>query len=289
MNPKGFVKTALQSIDRYGNRWLVLLAVLTIVVSIFSPLIANVPVIGAPIYTFLSGHLIHIWLIALTILLALLYLSFWRISRRFTTSFGDKFRHDLSLWDMEGKWLIPEKGTLLVRGWGEESGTRSDAGGITKVGAMWDNYILYCDFRLIRTCLGVIVRASDLNNYYMFQIAETAIYPHRRWSSPVFSSLPDAQPKLENQSISGKFLQVDVQNVQIGWLLFDPPTPVKLQLQTWYRLKIRVEGASVSIYINDELYLHQDNFLGITMGRIGFRNHQYEEALVRNVRVRPLS
>jgi hypothetical protein len=105
----------------------------------------------------------------------------------------------------------------------------------------------------------------------------------------VFSSLPDAQPKLENQSISGKFLQVDVQNVQIGWLRFDPPTPVKLQLQTWYRLKIRVEGASVSIYINDELYLHQDNFLGITMGRIGFRNHQYEEALVRNVRVRPLS
>lgn len=240
-----------------------------------------------PASDFISENLALTWLVLLTIWLIALALSFWRIWRRFATGFSDNFRDNPSLrWDTQGKWQIPEKGTLLVQGWGAESGTRSDAGGITKVGALWENYILSCNFKLLRSCLGVIVRASDLNNYYMFQILKDNIVPHRRWSSPLFSEpASEEQSVSEDQAISARLMQV---GIQIGWQVVDPPTPVKLELHTWYRLRIKVEGASVWLYINDGLYLHKDNFLDITMGRIGFRNHGYEEALVRKVKVRAI-
>lgn len=103
------------------------------------------------------------WIAALTAITLALLIWVSTLHRRFASGFADNFGGDLkSVWDFEGPWRVAERNTLLVTG--------SDTGGITKVGAMWENYTFTFKARIINECLGVVVRAQDLNNYYMFQI-----------------------------------------------------------------------------------------------------------------------
>lgn len=119
-----------------------------------------------------------LWLISLTLFVSLLWIWISRLRQRFTTGFKDDFRGDLrSKWDFEGPWRIAGERKLLVTG--------SDAGGITKVGSQWENYTFEFEAQILEDCLGVIVRAQDLTNYYMFQIWPDKIRPHRRAAVPV--------------------------------------------------------------------------------------------------------
>lgn len=112
----------------------------------------------ASIFVFLKTHVQILWLSALTAIAFALFIWISKLHKRFVSGFKDNFEGDLHInWDFVGPWRIAEENTLLVTG--------SDPGGITKVGAQWENYVLKFKARILRDCLGVIVRAQDLNNY----------------------------------------------------------------------------------------------------------------------------
>src|SRR5690606_31679835 len=75
-------------------------------------------------------------------------------------------------WEFQGNspWHTTTEGELVITG--------SHDGGITKVGHQWENYDLTFRARIIHNCIGVIVRAANLNNYYMLQIHKDSVAPH---------------------------------------------------------------------------------------------------------------
>lgn len=222
------------------------------------------------LFVYLKNNIQVLWLLAITVLTFTLLVWTSRLHRRFISGFNDNFRGDLRAnWDFKGPWRIPEKNTLLVTG--------SEAGGITKVGAQWENYTFTFKARITKRCLGVIIRAQDLSNYYMFQIGIDQIRPHRRVAVPLIVTKNPPQHEETAEVHPIKF--------NIGWQIFDPPTPLNTRLDNWFDVRVTVRGQAVSLYINNELVFQQESFLQIPTGKVGFRNVSSEEALVKNVRV----
>jgi hypothetical protein len=223
-------------------------------------------------FHYLKDNLQSIWMCAITAVTLLLIIWTSLLRRRFKGGFRDNFKDSLKTnWDFKGNWRIPEKGTLLVTG-------PDGSGGITKVGAQWENYTFTFKARIIRDCLGVIVRAQDLDNYFMFQLRNDRIRPHRRVAVPMVS-VPTQQQSQEET------LQIQPIQFSVGWQIFDPPTPLNRTLNTWFNCRITVRGESICIRIDDEIVLQSESFLKIPTGKVGFRNHGAEEALVKNVKV----
>jgi hypothetical protein len=221
-------------------------------------------------FAYLKDNIQTLWLSAVTFIA--LSLLFWtsRLHQRFVSGFSDNFRRDLQdNWDFEGPWRITNK-TLLVKG------SNAGIGGITKVGAQWENYTFTLEAKIINQCLGVIVRAQDLSNYYMFQIWADRIRPHRRATVPVVETETSS-------SYGGKQQLTPVKSITI-WQA-DPPTPLTRPLINWFKVKVTVRGQSVFLYINEDLVFQKDSFLDIPTGKVGFRNWNSEEAHVRNVKV----
>jgi hypothetical protein len=196
------------------------------------------------------------------------------------SGFSDNFSGDLHTnWDFVGPWRIPEKNILLVLGLGPNV---DNPGGITKVGAQWENYTLTFKARIVQDCLGVVVRALDLNNYYMFQIQKNVIRPHRRIAYPVIdTSTKPSHEDLKNENV----ILFNRINFNIGWEVFDPPIPLPRSLDTWFNVKLIVRGESVALYVDGELVLQKESFLKIPTGKVGFRNSGEETALIKNVKV----
>lgn len=225
-------------------------------------------------FTFLRDNLINIWLCVITISIFTIWIWLSRLNGRFLTRFKDNFSGDLrSNWDFEGPWRMAEPNTLLVTG--------SDEGGLTKVGAIWENYTFTFDARITNQCIGVIIRAQDLNNYYMLQINRDQIRPHRRVSIPIIEEAAASLHDKEDKNI----VKINTIKFGVGWQVFDPPTPLKPEVDGWFKVKVIVQGESVKLYINDDLFFQQDSFLKIPTGKVGFRNSGTEAALIRNVRV----
>ncbi len=213
----------------------------------------------------LNKNILDIFLLALTTSVISLWIGIERIHRRLVIGFKDNFRNNLFLnWDFEGDWSI-ERGTLRIR--------NSERGGITKVGALWENYTLSFDARIINECLGVIVRAQNLDDYYMFQIRTDLLRPHRRVTVPVIP-LPAPTPQ-QNQPI----------NFATGFQVINPTIPINPQLNAWFNVKVTVRGQAVTIIINGVPILQRESFLQIPTGKVGFRNWGPEEAIVKKVKV----
>jgi hypothetical protein len=214
-------------------------------------------------FLYLKNNFQSIWMWAITAVALL--------RRRFKGGFKDNFRGRIQTnWDFKGNWRIAEKKTLLVTG-------PDGSGGITKVGAQWENYTFMFKARIIRDCLGVIVRAQDLDNYFMFQIRTDKVSPHRRVAVPMAPV-----PVKQDQATVGETPQIQPIQFSVGWQIFDPPTPLNRTLTAWFNCKITVRGESVCIRIDDEIVLQSESFLKIPTGKVGFRNSGAEEALVRN-------
>jgi hypothetical protein len=215
-----------------------------------------------------------LWLGTISLIVMFLWIRVSKLNNRFAGRFTDNFIGDIKAkWDYVGSWRIAEPGTLIVTG--------SDAGGITKTGASWENYEFSFEAKIVKSCIGVVIRARDLNNYYMLQIREDMIRPHRRVEIPVVEEsgnrdrkkqAPESQP---HQTIS----------FSTGWQVFDPPTPINPKLSGWFNVRVVVNGESIRLYINDEIRFQQEAFLKLPTGKVGFRNSQSEFAMVRNVRV----
>jgi len=225
------------------------------------------------LFGWLKDNIQLIWLVTLSAFLIMLWCWLSRLHRRFVQGFRDNFTGDLRKnWYFTGEWRIVEKGILLV--------DNSQLGGLTKVGAYWENYTLKFKAFIMNKCLGVVVRAQDLNNFYMFQIRKDKIRPHRLVAVPVVEkkgNVKDASEETPNDFIF---------KYNVGWQLFkdcnvniDPP------LNDWFDVELTVRGESVFLYINNELLLQQESFLKIPFGKVGFRNAGSESAKVKNLQV----
>jgi hypothetical protein len=141
--------------------------------------------------------------------------------------------------------------------------TGSDEGGLTKRGALWENYTFTFEAQIVNECLGVVVRARDLDNYYMLQIARAGIQPHRQVAVATLQrSVGVGETDLENLA-----------------------TRLSRPLDGWFSVRVRVKGEAVDMYIDGNLVWQQESFLKNPTGKVGFRNYSSERALVRNVRV----
>jgi hypothetical protein len=219
-------------------------------------------------FIFLRENYVVIWLISLTIIALVLAVWLIILNRRFLFGFSDSFKKRLDInWDYIGPWKIIDDNTLLVTG--------SDEGGITKKGADWENYSLTFKAKITSSCLGVIVRARDLNNYYMIQINKNAIVPHYRVSYP--------------QIIKGSQDSIipPIIHMQVGWQVFnDSIVHLNRELLDWFIVCIVVRGQSITLKIDQDIILQKDLFLQISKGKIGFRCHGAESAQIRDIRVR---
>jgi len=138
-------------------------AIITLIVSALSLVIPKLPIkeYVPQLSFFLAKNLLVIFSIFIVLALLYLYLTLSKLQRRITIGLRDNFKDDLkNNWEYRGEWSKPEKGVLCVRG--------ADEGGITKVGALWENYEFSFETRIINKFTGWIVRARDLNNYFMF-------------------------------------------------------------------------------------------------------------------------
>jgi len=220
-------------------------------------------------FEFLYSNRTIIWICFVSF--AILYLSYnlFRINRLFTLGFKDNFKSNLpDNWDAPGDWRITENHELFI--------TNSDCGGITKKGANWENYTMTFDAKIVNLCLGIVVRARDLNNYYMFQINKEQVRPHRRVSIPIFKTSKGA----------GDSSEVSIAHYRIGWQIMDNISVYHLkQLNDWFKVKVKVTGQTICIQINNDLVFHRDNFLELPNGKIGFRNDGNEQAIVKKLKV----
>jgi len=206
-------------------------------------------------------------LISITIII--LSLAFWVIvlNRKFFYGFSDNFKRRLNLkWDFIGPWKITDDNILIVTG--------SDEGGMTKNGADWENYTFTFKAKINSKCIGVVVRAADLNNYYMLQIGQNQIIPHRRMS----------YPKIKRALGDHTLIEIEVQT---GWQVYkDLSVEHNTELNKWFKGTIIVKGQSISLYINGELVLNIESFLQNSKGKIGFRCAGNEVGYIKEVKVR---
>jgi hypothetical protein len=217
----------------------------------------------SPLITFIQTQYQLIGLLALTLFVIFLFTQLHTVNKRLTVGFSENHKRTLAdNWDYRGDWTIVDGKMLQV--------TSSEQGGITKTGVLWENYTFKFQARIIETCLGAIVRAENLNHYYMFQINPDKIRPHLRLNVP----------KITSGETAG-LITIELQN---AWqnLKDIPISPVG---NGWFDAEIRVRGQRVVIKINGEVVFDKDGYLQIPFGKVGFRNYGDEKALIRNIEV----
>lgn len=246
---------------------------------IAAAIVAVIALAIGPVRSWLSGALHAItsnlelaWLVLMTIGLVILWVRVSRLTERLATGFVDDFKGDLGQkWDFVGPWEIIHH-ELVVTG--------SDQGGLTRAGALWENYTLTFEAKIMNVCLGVIIRAQDLDNYYMLQVNMDRIRPHRRVAFPAIGAgtSPSAPPN------SGAALPIVY---QVGWQIFqDNVTPLSdKRLDQWFSVRVSVHGRALEMSIDGDKVFCERSFLHNATGSVGFRNAGAEKALVRNVRV----
>lgn len=243
--------------------------ILTIISLIIGKKIENPEGLLDKVIKFLFEYRVDIWVCFVSFSIIYFFIYALKINRLFTLGFKDNFKSNLDEnWDYSGDWRITENNELFI--------TNSDSGGITKKGARWENYTITFDAKIINLCIGVILRATDQNNYYMFQINHEKVRPHRRVSVPIIKTTKSSMGSDE----------FTIANYRVGWQVMDNfSVDHKKKLDNWFKVKIRVYGQTISIYIDNDLVFQRDSFLEIPIGKIGFRNYDIEQAIIKNLKV----
>jgi hypothetical protein len=174
--------------------------------------------------------------------------------------------HNLDNWMFQQGWSI-EGGVLRV--------TNSGHGGIAKPCLTWSNYVFEFDTKIESKYSGWIVRAQSLADLVMLQCRLDEIRPCFRASN-----------------------QYDT----LGWTDKNiVPLPQSLELNTWYHVQVKIEGAQVDVTIEGENIAggrmeikdippleHPEGAVNYSVGSIGFRESGDECAYFRNVVVKRL-
>lgn len=218
-----------------------------------------------PFSKFFLQNLFLFFIIFVLSSIIILFIMVFRLHRRFTLGFKDNFRGNLNKnWEFYGDWTIKDK---------QLSVTNSEAGGITKVGALWENYSFKFKTKILNRCSGWIVRGADISNYFMFQCRHDVIVPHQRISRPVFGQFDEEKKDFK------------IKGFETGWYKYEPKTHNKDLKDKWFDVEIKVKGSGVQIYIDNDLVFYDDKLITIPMGKVGFRNWGPEHSLFKKVRV----
>ncbi len=166
--------------------------------------------------------------------------------------------------------------------------TKSESGYIYSKCLTWSDYEFSFKFKIIKDCIGVIVRAVNLSNYVMLQIRQNGIRPHIR--------------------ING------------GWKPWEPNEAnmvftESLSLDKWYMCILSCDKGSVNIkllYNNHPIFERQWSIpegnlifqfkkedekdksidipfpINLEYGSIGFRNSGNEKAFVKDVLIQKI-
>lgn len=217
------------------------------------------------VFGYMTEKRVFIWGTTLTLGTIYLALQYRKIRKQLSIAFHDDFKKPLDEnWDYIG-WKC-SSGELTVTG--------SDEGGLTKKGTFWENYVFTFEAKIISGCIGLIVRAKDLQNYYMFQITHEKIRPHRKITIPYATESPEHK---------GLFV---VDRIQVAWQVRNElEVEHKKQLTSWFNVKVLVNGQSIKIFINNEQVFANDLILDNSYGKVGFRNYGDEKAIVRKVKI----
>jgi hypothetical protein len=154
----------------------------------------------------------------------------------------------------------------------------------------WDNYVLEFDFRILKQCLGVLVRASNLSNCVMLQITDKTVRPHMRvnggwWTDDDASTrLTFTGAHIDSESwyhgrIACDHATIDFQIHKIG---SDTPVVANQWEIPAGQLNITFGGKDDNAQVVLPLPIN------LEFGTVGFRNFDSESALVRHVLIRRL-
>ena len=115
---------------------------------------------------------------------------------------------------------------------------------------MWSDYRYVFEFKIIRSCLGVILRAINLSNYVMLQIGQTGIRPHIK--------------------VNGAWTAWEFKDVDLDF-------ESNLKLDNWYKCMISCEKDIINIRILKNKNSIFDRDWIIPSGQINFAFKKDEE------------
>ncbi len=224
-------------------------------------------------FPFIWENIQALWLVVLSASILLLLAWTWRLRQQLLGGYRDNFR-DLDGWDYQGAGWRVKNGELSVEG----------SIGFTMIGVQWENYTFTFKAKIIDRCLGVIVRASDQNNFYMLQIKPDKIRPHR------LVAVPDVVNDERSAEIKEKSSQLYISKHVLTWITEHncrefKSIPITLTLNDWFDVKIIVRGQSLNLSIGENFEREWPSILQIPTGKVGFRNAGKEKASVKDVRV----
>jgi len=186
-------------------------------------------------------------------------------------------REDKDDWFGRGKfdYFRPQKCFVI---------TDSEPGFIYSRCLNWSDYNFNFKFKIVKSCLGVVVRAINLSNYVMLQIGENGIRPHiringgwRAWEAEE-TNLKFAKKlsldkwykcvlSCEKNSIGIKLYEDEKSIFNREWVI--PPGAII------FEFKEEPEGRAVKIPFS----------INLEYGTVGFRNSGTERALIKDVLV----
>lgn len=220
-------------------------------------------------------------LTVVTTLAAALVIVYFRVRER------DFYYESLTNSAQQGNWV--GYGTF---GYSRMDGcfriTGSDSGFLFTKTLSWSDYELRFRFKILQSCLGVIVRAVNLSNLVMLQITTAGIRPHiringawRAWEIAE-SKLDFRQPidtntwqvcaiKCDKDSVRVRLTQGGTTLCDKAWKIPRGTLHFELQDHGWPG-ETPCEGPKTIPFA-----------INLEYGTVGFRNDGTEEALVRDV------
>ncbi len=168
----------------------------------------------------------------------------------------------------------------------------TDAGFIFSKSLLWKDYSFKGEFKILKRCLGVILRAKDLSNYVMLQIQKDSIRPHIRANGGYVA--------FETKNTGLTFEE----NIKDGdWCKFelivkgeDIETKIIRGKKIIINKSWKIPSGNIAIPVfnkKDEKRKSLTHVFDITIsydyGSIGFRNGHGERALVKNLLVKSIN
>jgi len=167
--------------------------------------------------------------------------------------------------------------------------TNSAEGHIFSKCLNWSNYKVEFEFKILNSCIGVIIRAGSLFNYTMLQIATEGVNPHicimggwKRWEhKDVFLTFAN---ELSLDQWYRCILVCDKENIKIriyssGTKLFDREWHIPRGIMSVFYENAPGETT------NQKTMNYPIN---LEYGSFGFRNCNKEKALIRNIIINKL-
>lgn len=160
--------------------------------------------------------------------------------------------------------------------------TNAGSGYILPKTSTWDDYKFQFDFKIIKSSIGIIVRADNLSNYVMYQFFADKYKSHFRINGQwiVFEEIKLDQ-KIEIEQWNNALVNCDKRNITIT---------ISNTNRIIFVKHLNIPDSIVVVHkqlnndnkeTNKEINFRQD--IDFDFGSVGFRNHGNEKAFIRNV------